>query len=85
MNDIGRQRLGQVRIAADLGEQDAEGDDGAALWRPLEAARADVRSLLRRPIAEQAKWECGRSTVRGVADLAARPAGKEGEDPPSKA
>src|SRR2546422_5145307 len=68
-----------------MGEQDGERHDRAALRCPLEAARTNVRCLLRRPIAEDAEGKRERSPVGRIAELAARPPGDKCEHPSAEA
>src|SRR3989454_7206515 len=68
-----------------MGEEDAERHDCAALRCPLEAACTNVRRLLRRPIAEEAKRQRERSAVGRIAELAARPPGDKCEHPSAEA
>src|SRR5437867_895023 len=68
-----------------MDEHDAERHDCAALRCPLEAARTNVRRLLRRPIAKEAKRQRERSAVGRIAELAARPSGDKCEHPSAEA
>src|SRR5207244_8585693 len=62
-------------------EKDADGHDGSAFWRPFEAARTHVRCLVRGPVSHDPKWKGERAAVGGIAELATRPARREGKQP----
>ena len=74
---VRRQRSRKAGVAANIGEEDADRDDRATLWRRLEAAGTHVRCLLRRTVTEGAEWQRNRPAVRRIAKLTARPAGEE--------
>ena len=75
------QRLSELRVVANVSEKDADGHDGSAFWRPFQAARTHVRCLVRGPVSHDPKWKGERAAVGGIAELATRPARREGKQP----